>query len=441
MKACIDRPARRIAGIFLGALALLQPCCGDGHGTPGDGEEDRRSDGDGPRDDPGIEDAPPGEDPEAGCDGDSCGEDAPCDPCPPVCGNASCEAGEDCAACPADCGACLPSCGEAGGDTCTSAATTLCLDLPLLPSRDCEVCCDRPEAPPIVPNSYHYTDMEDTDWYDGILGIADQGAMICSQNRPPAVPPERWCRLISGDTMTAEEIVDTLHHAFQTDPEKPAKVLIDELQESYKDKIRAVAETMASAYPQYAGRWGVFIENTSPDCRDSDPANPCYGSKADAIQALLRANAIIVAELYVGRGAYCNHGGNYGERDIWLASYFAGDMGEQKRFAWLADQKTLLGSSSQLSVILIVIDDSVGTSDAYIYIDRQFYVWATRTGLRSFMLSSNGGLGAYKWQHYNNSGEVAVSSSNRDNLFAESFSHYCVGGSTESRFPGPAFCP
>jgi hypothetical protein len=57
------------------------------------------------------------------------------------------------------------------------------------------------------------------------------------------------------------------------------------------------------------------------------------------------------------------------------------------------------------------------------------------------MLSSNGGMGAHKWQHLNNAGEVAVSSTNRDNLFAESLDHCCAAGSTGSRFPGPAFCP
>ncbi|HEX9618597.1 MAG TPA: LamG domain-containing protein, partial [Polyangiaceae bacterium] len=41
----------------------------------------------------------------------------------PVCGNASCQAGEDCASCPADCGACPPVCGDATcdpGEDCSS---------------------------------------------------------------------------------------------------------------------------------------------------------------------------------------------------------------------------------------------------------------------------------------------------------------------------------
>ena len=57
---------------------------------------------------------------------------------------------------------------------------------------------------------------------------------------------------------------------------------------------------------KHMGRWGVFIENTQPDCLDSNPANPCYGSKIDALNALLQASAIIAAEMYSARGAYCN---------------------------------------------------------------------------------------------------------------------------------------
>lgn len=409
----------------------------DGEEDPGDVQSDP-ADG---REMDGVDAGEALEAEDEGCAGDACPEDAGCDPCPPQCGDGACEAGEGCGDCPADCGSCLPTCGAAGGDTCATLADTLCQDLPLIASSDCEVCCDRPDLAPVGPNSYHYSDRDDPDFWDGILGLADQGAMICTQNRPDAVPPERWCRLISGDYMSADEIVATIHHAFQTDPEKPAKVMIDEIEESSKDKLTVVAETLRDHYPQYAGRWGAFIMNEDPSC------SPCYGTKEAAVNAFLSANAVLAAEMYIGRGAYCSCGGtcagttSYGPRDIWLADFFAGDMVNRKKFAWLVQRRGELGSSSQLSVLFITVDGSVGTSDAYIFIDRMFYIWVTRSGFRSFLLASNGGAGAYKWQYLNNDGNVAVSSPNRDNLFADSFRHYCLDpGSTTSRFPDPTFC-
>lgn len=59
---------------------------------------------------------------DAGEDCASCPAD--CGPCA-TCGNAMCEAGENCTNCPADCGACSPTCGNMtceGGETCTNCA-------------------------------------------------------------------------------------------------------------------------------------------------------------------------------------------------------------------------------------------------------------------------------------------------------------------------------
>lgn len=406
-------------------------------------EQDAADTPDGAEEEPAAEDAGP--DPSevpVGCGDGQCDAGETCETCPADCGacpvscpNGSCDAGEDCGSCPDDCGACLPTCGGAGGNTCTDASTTLCKDLPLIESSDCAACCSRRPLPPVGPNGFHLIVRADTDRWDGIVGLMDRGAILCSENRPGSIPPERWCRKISGDYDSADGLVDKIHLAFQVDPEQPAKIMIDELEVSTIDKITQVAALMRHHYSQYTGLWGVFIENTGA----GDPAR-YYGPKEAAINELLLANAILAAEMYIGRGAYCNCGGtcmdatSYGTRDVWLADWFRGDFGTWKKFAWLVQQRASLGSSSHLSVVFGVTDSMVGTSDAYIFIDRLFYVWVTRSGFPSTLSWENGGAGAYKWE------AATVSSANRDNLFADSYNHYCFGA-TESRFPNPTFCP
>lgn len=75
-----------------------------------------------------------------------------------------------------------------------------------------------------------------------------------------------------------------------------------------------------------------------------------------------------------------------------------------------------------------------GVTDTYmdgtvpsIFLDRMFYVWVTRSGYRSFLLSPAGGAGAYKWE------AAAVGNTSRDLAFKESFQHYCIDGLTSSR--------
>ncbi len=439
----------RMRGAALG-LCILFSCCGGSADLDPDGwlsdpplpEQDAAEQPDGADVEPSEDAGPdPSDDVPAGCGDGQCDGGETCETCPADCGacpascpNGSCDAGEDCGTCPDDCGACLPTCGGAGGNTCTDASTTLCMDLPLIESSDCAVCCARRPLPPVGPNSYHIIVRADTDRWDGIAGLMDRGAILCSENRPESIPPERWCRKISGDYDSADGIVDTIHRAFQVDPEQPAKVMIDEIEDASQDKLRVVAETLRDQYPQYMGLWGAFIMNESPTC------SPCYGTKEAAINAFLSANAILAAEMYMGRGAYCNCGGtcegatSYGTRDVWLAAYFAGDLVNQKKFAWLVQRRGDMGSSSQLSVVFGVTDSMVGTSDAYIFIDRLFYVWVRRSGFPSILSWENGGAGAYKWE------AATVSSANRDNLFADSFNYYCFGG-TDSRFPDPTFCP
>ena len=330
----------------------------------------------------------------------------------------------------------LPICGVAGGNTCTDATTTLCEGLPSLASIDCAVCCARRPLPSAAPNSYHIIVRADADRWDGAAALMDRGVVLCSDNRPGRdgsppgfdLPANQWCRRLSSDRLSADELVATIHAAFQLDEDQPGRVMIDELEVMHIDKLAAVALTMRTRYPQYAGLWGVFVENTG----SGDPTR-YYGPKQPAIDELLQANAILAPEMYMGRGAYCNAGVGYGARDVWLAEWFRGDLGDFKKLHWLMQRRAELGSGSNISILFGVTDGVVGDADAYIFIDRLFYVWATRSGYPEVIDASNGGVGAYKWE------ASAVGSPNRDNLFADSFNHYCFGG-RDSRYPDPSFC-
>ena len=136
------------ARIFLAAVLLAAASC---EGTligpnPGDAARDSRPDGAvdgaaldapdlGPRDGPALENPPgipDGLRPDRG-DAASLPPDRSASPdkAPP-----SCPAGHKRIN-----GVCVPSCGTAGGNTCTSSTTNLCLGLPQLKSYDCAVCC------------------------------------------------------------------------------------------------------------------------------------------------------------------------------------------------------------------------------------------------------------------------------------------------------------
>jgi hypothetical protein len=87
----------------------------------------------------------------ASCEADETCVNCPtdCGTCPPVCGNGACETGEDCANCAADCGACGPVCGngpcEAGEDCANCAADCgicgpVCGNGPCEAGEDCANC-------------------------------------------------------------------------------------------------------------------------------------------------------------------------------------------------------------------------------------------------------------------------------------------------------------
>lgn len=327
-------------------------------------------------------------------------------------------------------GTCLPSCGTAGGNTCTSSATTLCLGLPQLTSHDCQVCCARPSYPTIGPSGFHTITAAKLTTWDAILALSSShaGQLIAAQNQPPGVSANRWAKNIhTSHYATPEAMADAMHLTFVKGGGAPLAMLIDEVKTSTEGYIKTVADRMRTVYPQWKGRWGAYLVNGTA---------VAYPNLATGIDALLQADAIIAVELYPYLTDYCSSGTTTAARDKWLGDFFHGSRGAfpQGRFHWLAQRRAAKGSASHLTVVFGVTDKFVGGSGAAKLIDRMFYVWITRSGYPSIISLQGGGPGAWKWDG------PYVSSTSRDLAFAQSFEHYVVQGKISSRL-GPVSCP
>jgi len=200
-----------------------------------------------------------------------------------VCGDDSCGGSESCGDCPEDCGECLTTCGEAGGDTCVGAASNLCDCLELLPSSDCELCCDRSVHPLSMPNSHHIVVGVDVYSWDAIydLAVAGHGPMITAQNQPPQVDHDPWAQNIhTGWYASGAEMADAIHAGLCDPDTAPAKVMIDELRTDTVDMIEECAVRMRTVYPQWVGRWGAYLVNGE---------NVAFPNLNPAVDALLEA--------------------------------------------------------------------------------------------------------------------------------------------------------
>lgn len=329
-------------------------------------------------------------------------------------------------------GRCIPSCGGAGGNTCVAAGDARCNGWPLLESHDCAVCCAIPVLPALRPNGFHTIVIADTDRWDSIrvLADADLGPILVSDNKPADLPFERWTRRISASReATGEALAGVLAAELSNPAGAPVKVVVDELREEYADKILAMTREMAARYPQWRGRWGVYIVN--------GPAVHYAGYSAQ-IDALLDAGAMILAEMYPQAADYCAAGPRVIDRDLWLARFFRGDE-NIARLHWLVNRKADRGSDSHLSVVFGVIDRFHAPVTPAVFLDRMFYVFVTRSDHRELIDPANGGPGAWKWQAPAD-GNDNVSNSSRDLVFAEAFDHYLVQGRNDSRL-GPVDCP
>jgi len=280
-------------------------------------------------------------------------------------------------------------------------------------------------TPPPGPSSFHTVTHHNPATWNSILGLG-QNVMIAAQNPQAGVQASRWARNIhTSHYTTPTAMADAMHLSF-TQAGGPAAILIDEAKTATQGYIKQVADRMRAVYPQWNGRWGAYLVN--------GPAIS-YPNLTAVIDALLDADAIIVAEMYPYRSAYCQSGGTTAGRDQWLGDFFHGSRGAfpMGRFHWLMQRRKSRGSASHVTVVFGVTDKFAGATAAAKFIDRMFYVWITRSGYPATISLQNGGPGAWKWD------VSAVGNTSRDLAFVESFQHYVVAGRTSSRL-GPA-CP
>lgn len=330
-------------------------------------------------------------------------------------------------------GACVPSCGVAGGNTCAVAGSTLCDGIALVASYDCAVCCARPAYPGPRPASFHIVVIADQDRWDAIWALEQAhpttGPMITSENKAPLVPHDLWARKfgINGGAYDGTTLADAMHAAFVPFDSAPRMVAIDELNSGTIGIVSACVDRMQAVYPQWAGRWGVFLVHGN---------NVAYSGLQPALDKLLQAGAPIVVELYPKRSDYCAAGKTAGLRDAWLADFYRGNQGTfpNDRFVWLMKRRAALGSSSPVTVAFGVTDTYMNGANPAIFLDRMFYVWVTQSGYPSVLGLGNGGPGAWKWA------ASAVSTSGRDQAFANSYAHYVVAGQKTSLL-GQVPCP
>ena len=291
-------------------------------------------------------------------------------------------------------------------------------------------------GPAMPAHSFHVVDQKDPIAWDAILALNKNhaGPLIASQNRPPQVPAGRWCRNLSVDWYTSNDgaklakgIHDTLNQGLAE------YVMVDELRVGTKSKVDAIkllkdcADTMRTTYPQWRGRWGAYLVHGP---------KAAYPKLNPAIDALLRADATLVAEMYAQQSKYCQSGKTTIDRDKWLASFFRGSQGafSQGRYHWLVQRRAALGSSSRLGVVFGVTDSYLDGKSPAVFLDRMFYVWANRSGYPSTIHEAHGGAGSWKWD------APYMGSSSRDLAFKQSFEHYSVKKKTSSRL-GPVSCP
>jgi hypothetical protein len=262
------------------------------------------------------------------------------------------------------------------------------------------------------------------------MADAGYGTMLVSDNKPADLPFDRWTRRISASREDTGEALAALLHAELSNPAgAPIKVVVDELRDEYRAKLLAMTREMALRYPQWRGRWGVYLVN--------GPAVH-YANYTEEIDALLDAGAMILAEMYPQATDYCAAGDRVIDRDLWLARFFRGDE-TIARLHWLVNRRNHLVSDSQISVVFGVIDRFLAPATPAVFLDRMFYVFVTRSDHPELIALANGGPGAWKWQAPAD-GNDNVGNSSRDLAFRDAVEHYVVAGRRDSRL-GQVDCP
>ncbi len=281
--------------------------------------------------------------------------------------------------------------------------------------------------PPVQPYAFHLIHQDFPDSWDAIADLAETQPelLITSQNRPPWLEPVRWAQRTSPSYHeSGAAMADFVHQTFSDADTAPAVVLVDELRAEHVDAVAEFAAAMREQYPQWAGRWGVWLVHG---------IGVSYASLQPAIDELLLADAHLVAELYPAMSQYCSAASTTAGRDAWLAAYYRGGEGSfpQPRFKWMVGRRAELGSTSPLSLAFGVTETYLDRSQADVFLDRMFYVWRHKSGFGSLLFPGVGGVGAYKWHDHG--------PTTRDLDFVDSYLHYSVAQDPSSR-RGPVPC-
>jgi hypothetical protein len=258
----------------------------------------------------------------------------------------------------------------------------------------------------------------DTPFWDSIKTLVEGnvGPLVASQHKPDTVAHTKWCQNISPLRFTSGEAMANRINQILSQDDRPQLVMIDELRTDTVQKIHACARRMRTAFPVHRGRWGAYLVNGTA---------VSYARLNPAIDALLAADAILACEMYARESDYCAAA----DPDKWLEDFFLGSQGAfpQPRFHWLAERKASRRSASRLTVLFGVTNSYIDNGDGTKFLDRMFYIWATRSGYRAIVSVANGGAGSWKWE------SGAIASGTRDLAFAGSWNHYCREGLTSSR--------
>lgn len=317
-------------------------------------------------------------------------------------------------------GQCVPSCGDAGGDTCAATGSSMCDGLEVFESHDCDLCCDRSTYGEAAPHSFHIIDREDVYHWDAVRVIAEanEATLISSQNKPEDLDVAFWAQKVNATWYAnGQDLADAIHNALSQGASSPRMVMVDELNSGTIDIVADAADHLREHYPQWTGRWGAFVVNGTA---------VSFARLNPAIDALFDAQATLAVELYARQSEYCASGDSAGERDVWLADFYNGGR-SLARMNWLMKRRTYRDSSSHVSVLFGVTDSYMNGTNPGVFLDRMFYVFLSRTYHDWTIAYDNGGPGAYKWD------SPANGNTSRDVAFADSYEHYVVNGKASSR--------